>query len=1352
MRKTAYRRGLRPACALKPLVLAMACAGMLPALAQAQAQATLPEGPSVPSGYGTVTVDINGPQMTINQSTQSAIVNWESFSIGSGYTVNVSNGSGVLLNRVVGGSSGLSASAIDGALSATGHVYIVNPAGITFGAGAQVNVGGIVASTLDISNENFNDGTLTFSGSSRSAVNNAGTISTAAGGLAALLGAQVSNSGEITAPGGTVGLVAGQTVVIDPVGDGLTTLRIDAGALGATVANRGEIQADGGLVQLMAGAAATTAAVIEQYGLIQAKSLTTRGGEIVLDASRGNADSIVTVMGPMDASDAGTAGGAVSIKSAGNVEFYTKEAPTPVAIDVSGSSGGSVSIQAQGSAGFGIASGEAVQILATGASGDGGDVVIQATGASRAVDSGAVAFADTALIDATGAAGGSVLVTGASALRAHGTIKAGGAGGGGYIETSAPALDLMGVQVEAGTGGSWVIDSSDVTITSDLGGGSLPPSEYFDPPTSSTLQDASISAALDAGTSVTISTVGTGGTGQGDVVFQGYTDGSSVFHPVDITRSGGATPATLSIRADGSIYEGFGSLGTARIESTAGPLNVELQAGLGAFHGRVEFEGSIVTGGGAVDARTPDGTITLKAIETSGGAVTLDATADPSASCIICLEGSSIDSRVGQGDAGAGGAVVIKGLGRQIDGTPAGIVELGGARIETSMGGMTIDGHVAPLPNPQAESGSVAGVNAGGGGTVLSSTTGAITIRGSTPDRVGVLLTETQVTSTSGAVTIHGAAADGFAGTAIGRNSTVRSDSGDIRITGVGGTYVPNIDATSGWSGAGVLLGGGAEVVGGSGAVRVAGHVSAPAGLDVGAGVFMAPQSGLHTTSGGLIEVTGSASNGGAPGVHLSGASADALPAEIDGSGVVVLRATADPSADALQIDGNVSAGTVLNLRPGAVSATGVASDRVGDPIALGGTAATGFAVSQGEFSRITAPTIVAGSNTHAADIEVVGPLGLGSAITALTLQNDAGGNIQLGAPLELATVGLSSRGDVTQDSWAPITADTVLARSGAGNVLLDNPANNAAANTVGGSAPAGQFTWVDADAVRIGAVTATGMNAATNASTTLSANGISAGTVLVRTLSDNLTLSGPVRGTSSTDLVAAATFQNTGDGSVSGAPWRVWADTWAGEARGGLAGSGAYPNLYGCTYQGSCVVTVPAGANHFIYTQRPTATVTARNVSRMEGEPNPPLTATTTGLILGDTGAGITGSLSTTATASSPPSTYPINGSYPATSVEGYRVNVVPGTLTVTAAPPVVVDPPLQVSFVPEPVLEDANTYTFDSNISAAPICLATVPLDGARSEMAGDELAREWARVRSRPQVTNCVDSERRNSCSDF
>ena len=75
----------------------------------------------------------------------------------------------------------------------------------------------------------------------------------------------------------------------------------------------------------------------------------------------------------------------------------------------------------------------------------------------------------------------------------------------------------------------------------------------------------------------------------------------------------------------------------------------------------------------------------------------------------------------------------------------------------------------------------------------------------------------------------------------------------------------------------------------------------------------------------------------------------------------------------------------------------------------------------------------------------------------------------------------------------------------------------------------------------------------------------MSADRVLVRTLSGDLSLGTNVTSTTSTDLVAAARFQNLGSFGIAGAPWRVWADTWVGETRGGLFGSGLLPNLSWC-------------------------------------------------------------------------------------------------------------------------------------------------------------------------------------------
>ena len=69
-----------------------------------------------------------------------------------------------------------------------------------------------------------------------------------------------------------------------------------------------------------------------------------------------------------------------------------------------------------------------------------------------------------------------------------------------------------------------------------------------------------------------------------------------------------------------------------------------------------------------------------------------------------------------------------------------------------------------------------------------------------------------------------------------------------------------------------------------------------------------------------------------------------------------------------------------------------------------------------------------------------------------------------------------------------------------------------------------------------------------------------------------------------------------------------------------------------------------------------------------------------------------------------------------------------------------------------PDALRDLPATWVYDRNIGPPPICFATGPLDGDRATQGGDVLAREWSRVRSRPNLSSCVDTEKRNGCADF
>ena len=175
-----------------------------------------------------------GPAVIVNQSTSSAIINWNTFNIGASESVrfNQPNASSVALNRVTGG---LGPSEIMGTLTANGRVFIINRDGILFGPGSVVNTAGFLATTNDIKNADFMAGRYNFNipGRPDASIVNQGTITATSGGFAALVAPGVRNSGTITATLGTVALASGNSFTLDMYGDKLITLGV-----GDSIANK----------------------------------------------------------------------------------------------------------------------------------------------------------------------------------------------------------------------------------------------------------------------------------------------------------------------------------------------------------------------------------------------------------------------------------------------------------------------------------------------------------------------------------------------------------------------------------------------------------------------------------------------------------------------------------------------------------------------------------------------------------------------------------------------------------------------------------------------------------------------------------------------------------------------------------------------------------------------------------------------------------------------------------------------------------------------------------------------------------------------------------------------------------
>ncbi|WP_198289147.1 two-partner secretion domain-containing protein [Methyloversatilis thermotolerans] len=463
------------------------------ALALGNATAQTPGATQLPTG-GTVTagqasISQSGAVMTIDQGSQRAAIDWNTFNVGAAATVNFNqpSASSVTLNRVLDSNP----SQIFGRINATGQVFFTNPNGVYFAPGASVEVGGLLVTTHNISTTDFMAGNDRFTrdGASGSIVNE-GTLKSGMGGYIALLAPEVRNNGLIVAQLGTVALAAGDAFDVQFNGNGLSNVRVEPGTLRALVENGNAVEAPGGLIILSANAAnQLQGSVVRNSGTLSATSLVSKGGRVVLEG-----DDIRLDAGSRIEARGATGGGTVLVGGDWQGGGTLRQAVT-----VTQSQGASIDASAI-------------------TQGDGGKVVLW-----------------------------SDIHNDRSQTRAHGSIAVhGGAhgGNGGVIETSGHWLDVAGITIDthatAGQYGNWLLDPYNITIAAAGASGTAFSSNYTANSTSVILA-SDIATALASG-NVTIQTGGTEGDGQG---------GGDITIASNITKtSGGASTLTLKAHRD----------------------------------------------------------------------------------------------------------------------------------------------------------------------------------------------------------------------------------------------------------------------------------------------------------------------------------------------------------------------------------------------------------------------------------------------------------------------------------------------------------------------------------------------------------------------------------------------------------------------------------------------------------------------------------------------------------------------------------------------------------------------------------------------------------------------------------
>ncbi|MFN3310612.1 MAG: filamentous hemagglutinin N-terminal domain-containing protein, partial [Thermomonas sp.] len=879
--------------------LAVALVGALAMpVAPAVLAQSLPDAGSVTSG--SATINQAGSQMTITQTSQGAIIDWGSFNIDPGYGVVFDHQLGansVTLNRVIGYGAGPGLSTIAGSLTANGRVFLINPAGITFAGTAQVNVGSLVASTVDLADADFLAGIasgqfvfqpMTAIGDQRIQIDQGAQIAAAAAGTVALLGRQVSNSGSISAPGGSVLFGSAENITLDFQGDGLTMLTIQGpgiakpGSFGCPslpcpgpvlpqLANFGTITANGGQILMRTAAtAAATGGVIVNAGTLRAQSLVSRNGRVELTSEGGlvalGLPSPVGSVGVIDVSgQSGASGGTVYIR--GSDFFMFNDDPNPLNPDPASNGslilafgdtgGGQVDIQVDNLARIYSRS----AIVADGSAGDGGQVSVSGATIELGAQAGISA-------SSKGGDGGRIsLLGGSGGMSLFGTLAARGVTAGGAIttSTSADSFDFRGLRVDAGSpvaSGLWTLSLPDVTVIAGSDSGEL------DSATGGTyLQDAELNTAFANNTRVTLNSAD-----------------SVLFDDAQII-AGGSVPLAFTVNAQRAITgSGFSIIGRS------GPLAMRFNADAGATHpgdGWIDFSNATLdSNGGDILMYGQSDAINGFASGASSG-IRLYASVLASGGGAVLLRGASTGDVVTYGDAGVslyqvpidagGGQVTIVGNGAQA----AAGVYMRGDSIDIRAGGVDIRGRASGSGNGVAiydvgittSGGDLLVDGEGGGdgvfwrsyGNGLYANGGDIRIHGLGSGGDGVVLVGS-LDSGGGAIAVDGLGGQG-SGVVFrsGYSGGIASGGGDIDLAGTG--YVNGValigfgygnnrldsaggavridGSTSGLDGSGVLLNS-IQVLAGAGDIRVQ-------GLGPQAeGVRMSNDSLLQTTSGDI--------------------------------------------------------------------------------------------------------------------------------------------------------------------------------------------------------------------------------------------------------------------------------------------------------------------------------------------------------------------------------------------------------------------------------------------------------------------------------------------------------------------
>ena len=575
----------------------------------AEKNTNLPQNPNVVSGSANFNKD--GNKLTINQNSDKLITNWSSFNIGKENKVEFKqpNITSTALNRV----NSNDPTHIYGSLKSNGKIILINPNGVLFKDGARVDVGSIIASTLNLKDKDFIDDKYVFEKNGFSGViNNQGDIKALEGGTIAIIAPQVENKGEIETTNGTVALISGEKVKLSLNGNSLIQYSIERGVLNALIDNKQALKVDDGTIILSAkGVKEVKNAVIKNSGSLRADGITKKGGKIYLSASNGK----VLNSGVIAANSQQNQGGSIRV-TAENIQIDENSKISTV----------------------GKKSGGLIEI--GGSWQNSNKEVFQATNTT---------IAEGTILDASAfdmGDGGEIVVwsdihNSNSKTTVKGTLKAEGGkikGNGGRIETSGRALDIDEITISTkstdGVDGQWLIDPYNITISS--GSDTNISGSFSASDNDAVINVGTLETALSS-SNVTVTTAG-GGFQSGDITVDASITSSSsndltldadrhIYINQNITRSGSGglilEPDSNNVYGSGTINLAAGSSISTSTGTTVSP-NINLSSsGDVEFTGNGTYSGSI-SGSGNLN-KTGSGTVILSGSNSYTGSTKVDA-------------------------------------------------------------------------------------------------------------------------------------------------------------------------------------------------------------------------------------------------------------------------------------------------------------------------------------------------------------------------------------------------------------------------------------------------------------------------------------------------------------------------------------------------------------------------------------------------------------------------------------------------------------------------------------------------------------------------------------------------------